>query len=87
MHYRIKFKASSQEFVFEAMKYFVLARDVIQTVRNTFSMYKTELQIYHENGTIMDETDEVENVRTYIVKRLPSKVVLRKQRRKRYWYR
>ena len=85
MHYRIKFKAAPQEFVFEAMKHFVFAKDVVETVRINFNIYKSELVLYDENGNKLQESDEVENGRTYVVKRIPSDRVVRK--RKRYWYR
>lgn len=86
MHYRIKFKAAPQEFVFEMMSCFVLARDVIKTVRTNFNLYKSELIVYNQRGDKLEETDDIENGRTYIIKRIPPPVVVRR-RRKGYWYR
>ena len=46
MHYRIRFKAAPKEFIFEALKHFVLVRDVIQTIRNNFKIFQDDLQVY-----------------------------------------
>ena len=83
MHYRIKFNAAPQEFLFETMSSFVLAKDVITTVRTNFKLFKSQLIIYNERGDKLKETDDIENGRTYVIKRIPPIVV----RRKGYWYR
>ena len=83
MFYRIKFKAAPQEFVIETIEHFILARDVIEVVRNNFKI-RSELMIY-ENGKKLQEEHYVENGKTYIV-RVP-KPVRKQAKRKKYWYR
>ena len=82
MYYRIKFKAAPTEFVFEATRHFVLVRDVVQTVRKNFHIYQDDLQVYNQDATLMQETDSVDNGRTYIVKRVPSGRVKFSRKRK-----
>ena len=80
MYYRIKFKAAPQELVFEALRHFVFVRDLIQTVRHNFKISQADLQVYDERGNRLQETDSVDNGRTYIIKRVPSvRVVVRRK--------
>lgn len=81
MFYRIRFKAAPEEFVFE-VKSFVLVRDVIQTVRDNFKIYKDELVVYDENCKRLHDTDQVDSGRTYVVKRIPSNRILYRRKLK-----
>ena len=72
MYYRIRFKAAPKEFIFETLRHFVLARDVIQTIRNNFKIFQDDLRVYDENGKRLQEMDKVHNGRTFIIKRVPS---------------
>ena len=67
MFYRIKFKAAPQEYVFEMddVKHIVIVNDVLHMIRND------NLILLDENCTMLVETDEIHNARTYTVKRIP----------------
>ena len=72
MYYRIKFKAAPEEFVFETIKHFVLVKDVIKTVKENFKILQDDLQVYSDEGKRLDPKDNVDNGRTYVIKRVPS---------------
>ena len=75
MYYRIKFKAAPKEFVFETIKHFVLAKDVILTVRKNFKIYQDDLYVFSDEGMRLQPEDYVKNGRTYVIKRVPSQKV------------
>ena len=72
MYYRIKFKAAPKEFVFEAIKHFVLVKDVILTIKKNFKLLRDDLHVYSDEGIRLQPEDHVENGRTYVIKRVPS---------------
>ena len=72
MYYRIKFKAAPTEFVFEAIKHFVLVKDVILTLKENFKIIRDDLYVYSDEGIRLQPEDHVENGRTYVIKRVPS---------------
>ena len=72
MYYRIKFKAAPKEFVFEAIKHFVLVKDVILTIKRNFKLLRDDLHVYSDEGIRLQPEDHVENGRTYVIKRVPS---------------
>ena len=72
MYYRIKLKAAPKEFVFEAIKHFVLVKDVILTVKENFKILRDDLHVYSDEGIRLQPEDHVENGRTYVIKRVPS---------------
>ena len=50
-----------------------IVRDMIHIIRDKFGIHRTGLVLLDENcSQVMKETDEVQNGRTYIVKRIPS---------------
>ena len=71
MYYRIKFRAAPKEFVFEAIRHFILIEDVVSTIRENFKIHQDELYVYSEEGIKLQPKDHVENGRTYVVKRIP----------------
>ena len=75
MYYRIKFKAAPKEFVFEAIKHFVLVKDVILTIKKNFKLLRDDLHVYSDEGIRLQPEDHVENGRTYVIKRVPSRKV------------
>ena len=75
MYYRIKFKAAPKEFVFETIKHFVLVKDVILTVRKNFKIHQDDLRVFSDEGMRLHPEDYVENGRTYVIKRVPSRKV------------
>ena len=75
MYYRIKFKAAPKEFVFEAIKHFVLVKDVILTLKENFKILQDDLHIYSDEGMRLQPEDHVENGRTFVIKRVPSRKV------------
>ena len=75
MYYRIKFKAAPKEFVFEAMKHFVLVKDVILTIKKNFKLLRDDLHVYSDEGIRLQPEDHVQNGRTYVIKRVPSRKV------------
>ena len=85
MYYRIKFKATPKEFVFEAVKQFVLVKDMMQTIRKNFKIYQDDLIVYTDGRIQMDVNDCIENGRTYVVKRIPSSRVKYRRKRKLKW--
>ena len=72
MYYRIKFKATPKEFVFETIQHFTLVNDVILTVKENFKMLQDDLHVYSDDGIRLQPEDHVENGRTYVIKRVPS---------------
>ena len=81
MYYRIKFKAAPKEFVFEAVKHFLLVKDVIITIKENFRILQDDLHVYSDEGTRLQPEDHVKNGRTYIIKRVPSGKVKYNRRR------
>ena len=75
MYYRIKFKVAPKEFVFEAIKHFVLVKDVILTIKKNFKLLRDDLHVYSDEGIRLQPEDHVENGRTYVIKRVPSRKV------------
>ena len=75
MYYRIKFKAAPKEFVFEAVKHFLLVKDVIITIKENFRTIQDDLHVYSDKGIRLHPKDHVENGRTYTIKRVPSNKV------------
>ena len=71
MYYRVKFKATPKEFVFEAVKQFVLVKDMMQTIRKNFKIYQDDLIVYTDGRIQMDVNDCIENGRTYVVNVYP----------------
>ena len=71
MYYRVKFKSVPEEFVFVECG-FVLVRDLIQSVRDHFKIYQSDLAVYDEHCIRLYEAEHIQNARTYIVKRIPS---------------
>ena len=74
IHYRIKFKSSTDEFLFTASgKYAVLICDLIQTVKDYFEIH-SDLLVYYDNKCtkLLQECEHVQNARTYILKRIPA---------------
>ena len=51
MYYRVRFKATPKEFVFEAVKQFVLVKDMMQTIKKKISKYTRMISSF----TPMDE--------------------------------
>ena len=51
MYYRIKFKAAPKEFVFEAVKHFMLVKDVMITIKENFRILQDDLHVYSDEGT------------------------------------
>ena len=85
MYYRIRFKAAPEEFVFEAVRYFVTVKDIVKTVRKTFNIYQSNLHVFDERGTTrLQEKHSVENGRTYIVRRVPAERVKYKRKLRLY---
>ena len=82
MYYRIKFKATPKEFVFEAIKHFVLVKDVILTLKENFRIFQDDLHVYSDEGIRLQPEDHVVNGRTYIIKRVPSGKVKYSRHRK-----
>ena len=86
MYYRIRFKAGSEEFVFEELraKHFVMVSDVIRTVKDHFKIEQADILILDENySRVLAETETIEHARTYIVKRIPSSNIICNRKRKR----
>ena len=75
MYYRIKFKAAPKEFVFETIKHFVLVKDVILTLKENFKILQDDLHVYSDEGMRLQPEDHVENGRTFVIKRVPSRKV------------
>ena len=75
MYYRIRFKAAPKEFVFEAIKHFVLVKDVILTIKKNFKLLRDDLHVYSDEGIRLQPEDHAENGRTYVIKRVPSRNV------------
>ena len=73
MFYRIRFKAAPEEYIFELgdVKYKMIVKDVIRLIKDTFKIRKANLVLLNDNKIMMKETDEIQNGRTYIVKRIP----------------
>ena len=66
MHYIIRFDPNPQQLIFETLRYFVTAGDIIQTVRQNFKIYHRKIMV-HEAGRMMKDTDTVQNEKSYIV--------------------
>ena len=75
MYYRIRFKAAPKEFVFETIRHFVLVKDVILTIKKNFKLLRDDLHVYSDEGIRLQPEDHVENGRTYVIKRVPSRKV------------
>jgi hypothetical protein len=73
MHYCIKFTPNPRQLIFETLRYFVTADDVIQTVRRNFKIVHRKIMVYDERDVMLKGTDPVENGKTYIVKCMPPK--------------
>ena len=72
MYYRIRFKAAPKEFVFEAIKHFVLVKDVILTIKKNFKLLRDDLHVYSDEGIRLQPEDHVKNGRTYVIKHASS---------------
>ena len=72
MYYRIKSKAAPKEFVFEAIKHFVLVKDVILTLKENFKIVRDDLYVYSDEGIRLQPEDHVKNGRTYVIKHASS---------------
>ena len=70
--YRIKFRACPTEYVFQLRRAnrIILVRDVLRLIRNMFKIKRDQLELYDDNGDLLRLSDKVEEVRTYIVRRL-----------------
>ena len=75
MHYVIRFQPNPKQLIFETLRYFVTADDIIQTVRRNFKIFHRKVMVFDEHGTMLKETAPVDNGKTYIVKCTPPKRV------------
>ena len=73
MFYRVKFRAAPEEYIFELgdISFKVTVRDAMQEIRNTFKIRNDKLMMYDESSAQMLESDEIQKLRTYILKRMP----------------
>ena len=76
MYYRIKFKAALEEFIFELTgrekQQHVTVRNIIRTVKENFKIKNVNLVVLNEDcSRVLRETEDIENARTYIIKRIP----------------
>ena len=73
MEYKIKFRPNPEYLIFETLSYFTTARDIIQIVRRNFKILHRNIMVYDENGSMLSETDPVDNGSTYTIKCTRSK--------------
>ena len=76
MYYSIRFQPDPKQLIFETIRYFVKADDIIQIVRRNFNIFQRKIMVYDERGIMLNDTDPVENGKTYIVKCTPPKRVM-----------
>ena len=87
MYYRIRFRATPEEFFFELKQdKNVRVQDVIQITKDNFKIKRSALVLLTDGDQRqLDEKEYIESGRTYIVKRIPIDEHV-KSRRKRYFY-
>ena len=71
-HYRIKFQPNPEQLLFETIRYFATTHDIIQLVRQNFNIFHREIMVY-DDQRMLNNTDLVENGKTYIIKCTPPK--------------